>query len=382
MWVNCFFVRDLGAPFGGNGKSGIGREGGDYSFDFYCDIKNSVFSPTGWTVGLREDGRLMGEVVGAGLIAHVPTIVLPEATRRELNGGEDSTLVAGLQQLRREVFDTLDYDTVVVLDSHWATTVEFVVTAQERRAGLFTSEELPRGMSQRPYDFPGDPELAHLIASKGAEHSTWITAIEDDHLPIFYATTNVWEFLGEGLPDKRWISIGVCQTADMEDNLRLGRALGDAIAESDRKVLLIASGAMSHTFWPLRQLRDHEAAGLGAHLQPGGGRRRRRAARVVPQRRPRAGAGHDAGVLPLPARGAVRPLPDDDRRARRGRLHRDQPAVRRVRELDRHRPGAPLVRPPRGRVPPAPAYADRPRLRPTDRRPGPAGRRLTHEEAR
>ena len=262
VWVNCFFVRDLGAPFGGNGKSGIGREGGDYSFDFYCDIKNSVFSPSGWTAGTNErTDVLMGEVVGAGLIAHVPTIVLPEATRRELNGGEDSTLVSGLQQLRSEVFDTLDYDTVVVLDSHWATTVEFVVTAQERRAGLFTSEELPRGMSQRPYDFPGDPELAHLIAGKGVDHSTWITAIEDDHLPIFYATTNVWEFLGQGLPDKRWISIGVCQTADMEDNLRLGRALGDAIAESDRKVLLIASGAMSHTFWPLRQLRDHEAAG-------------------------------------------------------------------------------------------------------------------------
>ena len=47
-WVNCFFVRDLGAPFGGNGKSGIGREGGVWSFDFYTDIKNTVFSPTGW----------------------------------------------------------------------------------------------------------------------------------------------------------------------------------------------------------------------------------------------------------------------------------------------------------------------------------------------
>ena len=49
VWVNCFFVRDLEAPFGGNGRSGIGREGGIYSFDFYCDIKNTVFSPTGWT---------------------------------------------------------------------------------------------------------------------------------------------------------------------------------------------------------------------------------------------------------------------------------------------------------------------------------------------
>ena len=48
VWVNCFFVRDLSAPFGGSGKSGIGREGGIWSFDFYCDVKNSVFAPKGW----------------------------------------------------------------------------------------------------------------------------------------------------------------------------------------------------------------------------------------------------------------------------------------------------------------------------------------------
>jgi 3,4-dihydroxyphenylacetate 2,3-dioxygenase len=210
----------------------------------------------------------MGEVVGAGLLAHVPTIVLPEAERRALNHGEDTTLVAGLRQLRSEVFETLEYDTVVVLDSHWATTVEFVVTAHDRRSGLFTSEELPRGMCRRPYDFPGDPELAHAVAAKADEHGTWITAVDDHHLPIFYATTNLWEYLGQGLPDKRWVSIGVCQTADVEDNLRLGRALGDAIAELDRKVLLIASGAMSHTFWPLRQLRAHEAAGVEHIFSP------------------------------------------------------------------------------------------------------------------
>jgi len=45
VWVNCFFVRDLGAPFGGSGRSGIGREGGTWSFDFYSDIKNTVFAP-------------------------------------------------------------------------------------------------------------------------------------------------------------------------------------------------------------------------------------------------------------------------------------------------------------------------------------------------
>ncbi|MFI5035245.1 MAG: aldehyde dehydrogenase [Acidimicrobiales bacterium] len=39
VWVNAFLVRDLTAPFGGTGISGVGREGGDYALDFYSDLK-------------------------------------------------------------------------------------------------------------------------------------------------------------------------------------------------------------------------------------------------------------------------------------------------------------------------------------------------------
>ncbi len=38
-WVNAYLVRDLTAPFGGMGISGIGREGGDYALDFYSELK-------------------------------------------------------------------------------------------------------------------------------------------------------------------------------------------------------------------------------------------------------------------------------------------------------------------------------------------------------
>jgi aromatic ring-opening dioxygenase catalytic subunit (LigB family) len=200
----------------------------------------------------------VGEIAGAGLLAHVPTIMLPAEERRALNDGRDNSLVPGLERLRREVFETLDYDTVVVLDSHWATTVEFVVAAHAQRAGLYTSDELPRGMWRIPYDFPGDPELARAVAARGEQRGTWITAVDDPYLPIHYATVNLWKYLG--VEGRRWVSIGVCQTADAEDHLRLGRALGDAIAALDRTVLLVASGALSHTFWPLREIRDHEAS--------------------------------------------------------------------------------------------------------------------------
>ncbi len=50
LWTNCFFVRDLRAPFGGSRHSGVGREGGTWSFDFYCDVKNTCTNQQRWTV--------------------------------------------------------------------------------------------------------------------------------------------------------------------------------------------------------------------------------------------------------------------------------------------------------------------------------------------
>lgn len=202
----------------------------------------------------------MGEVVGAAILAHVPTIMLPQAVRYDLNDGKEISLVPGLKRFRTEVMETLDYDTVVVLDSHWATTVEFVITSAAERSGLFTSEELPRGMSQIPYSMKGNPELAKAVANYDEKNGTWVTPIADPHLPIFYATVNLWHYLGRGLDDKKWVSMSVCQTGTHEDFIRAGRALGEAIRDSDSKVLLLASGALSHTFHKLRDLRKHEAS--------------------------------------------------------------------------------------------------------------------------
>lgn len=39
-WVNCWFLRDLRTPFGGMGLSGIGREGGTHSLNFYSELNN------------------------------------------------------------------------------------------------------------------------------------------------------------------------------------------------------------------------------------------------------------------------------------------------------------------------------------------------------
>jgi 5-carboxymethyl-2-hydroxymuconic-semialdehyde dehydrogenase len=39
VWINSQNVRDLRTPFGGVKRSGIGREGGDFSFEFFCELE-------------------------------------------------------------------------------------------------------------------------------------------------------------------------------------------------------------------------------------------------------------------------------------------------------------------------------------------------------
>ena len=208
----------------------------------------------------------MGEIVGAALVAHVPTIVMPEAERRELNHGQDTTLVAGLRRIRAEHLDRLAPDTIVVFDTHWFTTFEHCISAHERRSGRYTSDELPRGMAGLPYDYPGDPELARAVAQVAEETpDTWVHASADDYLPVHYPTINLLPYL-QGT--ERWVSVGVCQTALPADFLLFGEVLARAVERVGRRVVLLASGGMSHRFWPLREIRKHEASDPAHIISP------------------------------------------------------------------------------------------------------------------
>lgn len=198
---------------------------------------------------------MTGAIVGAGLVSHAPVIMFPEAFRIEANGGRDFSLATGLARLKAEVFDAVAYDAVVVIDSHWFTTTEFVVTSEATRRGTFTSSEMPTLFKQIPYDLPGDPALAQAICDEAGTDGVWAAAVDDPHLPIQYATLNLHSWLGA--PGKAWVSISVCQTATTADFLALGRAIARAVSKSGKRVMILASGGLSHVFRPLGELRAH-----------------------------------------------------------------------------------------------------------------------------
>ena len=192
--------------------------------------------------------------------------MMTKEQRYALNEGKEISLVTGFQDMRREILEPLKPDVVIVIDTHWFTIVEFIVTSHQRRQGFYTSEELPRTMNSIPFDITGNPELANNIVERVNENGVRCSANDNEHLPIHYPTVNLLEYL-QG--NEQWLSMSICGTAKKEHFMKVGRGLKAAIEQSDKRVVILASGGLSHRFWPLDELEKHEASDPIHIITPG-----------------------------------------------------------------------------------------------------------------
>jgi 3,4-dihydroxyphenylacetate 2,3-dioxygenase len=202
----------------------------------------------------------MGEVVAAIFTTHVPRLMITDlAARKAYMGKNVTTFYDAMPQLERERLRALEFDTFVLIDTHWFSTLEYILNAHERLAGIYTSEELPQMLHDLEYDYRGDPELARAIEASARAHRMRAVASGARNLPLHYPTLNVMYYFN---PDRRRrvLSMSVCQTASVQNDLDFGAALGAAIRASDRRVVMVASGGMSHRFWDYDHILDHASA--------------------------------------------------------------------------------------------------------------------------
>jgi 3,4-dihydroxyphenylacetate 2,3-dioxygenase len=198
----------------------------------------------------------VGEIVAAAVVAHQPMVMVPEPLRIELGGtGADTTLSEPGYRLLRAAFTELAVDTLVIIDTHWFTTTEYVMAGAGHFAGLYTSEETPRNLCDLRYDYPGAPDLAKAWHGVGKERGLSTLNVTTASLPQHYATLNLVHHLRRG---ERVLSCGVLQTGSMGEYLALGAALAEAVRGMGRtRVAVLGSGGMSHTFWPHESIRGH-----------------------------------------------------------------------------------------------------------------------------
>jgi aromatic ring-opening dioxygenase catalytic subunit (LigB family) len=179
-----------------------------------------------------------------------------EEFRRLMGHGEDSDLIAGYARLRQQIASARP-DVVIVFDSHWFTTGYHLVDACDRYEGTYVSDEMPWYLHGISYKYVGHPDLAYAIEAVARENEVKSRTIAHPGLGRTYATLNLVKHLHFerlGLPV---VSVSSCQNCAWPNFLRSGEVIGQAVARSNLRVLLLASGALSHRFNDLDWTPNH-----------------------------------------------------------------------------------------------------------------------------
>ena len=189
----------------------------------------------------------MGQIVGAALVSHHPGLMQCEEFRRLQGAGEDSDLIAGYARLRKKIAAAKP-DVVIVFDTHWFTTGYHLVDAGRHYQGTYLSDEMPWYLFGVPYDYRGQPALAFAIEELSRDMGGYHRAIAHPDLGRQYPTINLVKQLRLEQSDTPVVTVSSCQNCEWPQFLQSGEVIGEAIRRSPYRVLLLASGALSHKF--------------------------------------------------------------------------------------------------------------------------------------
>ncbi len=189
----------------------------------------------------------MGSIVGAAIVSHHPGLMQSEEFRVLQGNGTDSDLIAGYRRIRAKM-DAVKADVVMIFDTHWFTTGYHLIDGGSHYSGRYISDEMPWYLFGVPYDYSGCPDLARLIEEVAREQKVQTRGVYDPDLPRHYPSINLINKLARG---EKIVTVSSCQNCRPEHYLQSGTVIAEAIARSPYRVLLLASGALSHKFNPI-----------------------------------------------------------------------------------------------------------------------------------
>ena len=188
-----------------------------------------------------------GHIVGAAIVSHHPGLMQCEEFRRLMGHGDDSDLIPGYARLRERLVAARP-DVVLIFDSHWFTTGYHLVDGGAKYSGSYISDEMPWYLHGVPYDYRGHPELALQIEAVSRERGGYNRAICHPELGRQYATINLIKQLKLEVLGTPVVSASSCQNCEWPHFVTSGEMIGEAIRRSGLRVVLLASGALSHKF--------------------------------------------------------------------------------------------------------------------------------------
>lgn len=196
-----------------------------------------------------------GAIVGATLTTHVPRLFLEGEAREKYIGKNQSSFFEALPRMYEEQIKERDFDTFLVIDTHWWTTVGFIVNGNDFLTGQYTSDEVPEMIHDYHYGYFGDRELAFGIAKCAQKRGLPVGVCSNPHLPVHYPTLVPMHYLN---PKKKYavLTTSIAYTSNVEQELLYGEAIREAVEASGRRVVIVASGGLSHKFWPIDIIKE------------------------------------------------------------------------------------------------------------------------------
>ncbi len=194
---------------------------------------------------------MLGELVLAAKVSHVPSLMLSEAPGSPLREARHDAVEA-LRLLGRRARERR-VTSFVVFDTHWLSNFGYHINANPHHQGAFTSHEAPHMIQDLRYDLPGDTALAQAIAAEAAKSDLNVIAHKVQSLGLEYGTIVPMHYMN----DDGWAKVASVASplfTTLEESRVLGEATRRAIEASKERVAVIASGSLSHRLWPNKKL--------------------------------------------------------------------------------------------------------------------------------
>ncbi|UCV11865.1 3,4-dihydroxyphenylacetate 2,3-dioxygenase [Dechloromonas denitrificans] len=191
----------------------------------------------------------MGEILMAIKCTHVPSMLISEQPG-PAHGCRQAAIDAEREIGRRAV--ELGVDTFIVFDTHWLVNAGYHINNNAVHKGNYTSHEFPHFIQDLPYEFPGNPELGNLIAEEATAMGVKTRAHQVASLDLEYGTILPMRYMNPEGKIKVISIAGWSTFGSLEESRILGEALAKAVARSNSKVAIVASGSMSHQIWENR----------------------------------------------------------------------------------------------------------------------------------
>lgn len=173
------------------------------------------------------------------LAPHVPSICHEEEAP-----DFQQPMVDGLKDVAKEI-EEIKPDAIVLISCHWPSTFCHYVDTHPIHKGYLTAMEAPELIKDVPYQYPGDEELAKELVQAGQDAGLPVIGVDDPYYVWDYGTVVPLRYLvpNEDIPV---INLSVVLTASLDETYKWGQVIAKVLQESDKKIVFVASGALSH----------------------------------------------------------------------------------------------------------------------------------------